>query len=615
MLSTEVCVKKLDVKNFYNYWEALAVNYSDRLALKDDYMQEEYTFPQAFEAIKQFSCGLKALGLKKGNHVSIFSENSVRWMITDQALLMNGMVDAVRGSGASVHELEYILEQSDSVALVVENLTMLNKLLSKAESLGIKFIMHLSKEKFEGKSSCPVYSFEEVMKLGKDKKFEPVSTNRQDLATLIYTSGTTGFPKGVMLTQGNILSQIKNIHSTLRAEKPGKALCILPIWHAYERTVEYYLMSCGVTMVYTNLKNFKSDIKKYNPSYFVSVPRIWDSIYEGMQKKISEMPESRQKFIKFLLKNSIDYKNAKRILTNSYKNNFEPDYLQKASALATMAKNAALHTFASRVIYPKFKAGISPNFIMGISGGGALQWHLDEFFDAVGIYVLNGYGLTESSPVIGVRRRDNNTLGSIGKPIDETQIKIIDPESKKEIKNGKKGVLCIKGPQVMRGYYKNPEATSEVIMPEGWLNTGDLVQISPDGSILITGRAKDTIVLLNGENIEPQGIEDACLKSPFIKQIVLVGQDKPSLGALVVPDYENIKAQGQSSVAVEKLIQQEVKKLVSERENFVSFERISSVKIVNEEFTIDNGLMTPTVKIRRNKVFERYSALIEDMFS
>lgn len=607
-------MNKLDVKNFYNYWKALVEQYPDRLALKDDYMQKEYTFCEAFEAIKQFSCGLKSLGLKKGNHVSVFSENSANWMVTDQALLISGMVDAVRGSGASVQELEYILEQSDSVALVVENLALLNKILPKAESLGLKFIMHLSKEKFNGKSSCPVYSFEEVMDLGKNKEFEMTNVNAEDLATLIYTSGTTGFPKGVMLTQGNILSQIRNIHSTLRAEKPGKALCILPIWHAYERTVEYYLLACGVTMVYTNLKNFKNDIKKYNPSYFVSVPRIWDSIYEGIQKKIAEMPENKQKIIKFLLKNSIEFKNAKRLLLNSSKQNFYPNVLQKAVAAMVMAKTYPIHSFAVKSVYGKFKEGISPDFVMGISGGGALQWHLDEFFDAVGIHVLNGYGLTESSPVIGVRRCDNNTLGSIGLPIDETQIKIIDSESKKEIKNAKKGVLCIKGPQVMRGYYKNTEATREVISQDGWLNTGDLVQISPDGSILITGRAKDTIVLSNGENIEPQGIEDACLKSPFIKQIVLVGQDKPSLGALVVPDYENIKAQAESGITVEQLVKQEVKKLVAERENFMSFERISSVKIIEEEFSIDNGLMTPTVKIRRNKVFERYSSVIEDMF-
>lgn len=608
-------MNKLDVTNFYNYWVSLVSNYSNRMAFQDPYLREDYSFREAFSAIKKFACGLQSLGLKKSQHVSIFSENSVRWMIADQALLISGMVDAVRGIGASQTELEYILEQSDSVALFVENLSVLKKILPKAQELNLKFVVHFSKEKFEYESSCPVYSFEQVMEMGADRDFVPPRVGREDLATLIYTSGTTGFPKGVMLTQGNLLSQIRNTHSTLRAEKEGLALCILPIWHAYERTVEYYLLSCGVTMLYTNLKNFKQDMQKFQPSYFGSVPRIWDAIYEGIQKKISELPQKKQNFIRFCIKNSVDYKNAKRILLNSHKSNFYPSIAEKVAAAAIIAQKAPLHAFASKVIYPKFKAGISTNFVMGISGGGALQWHLDEFFDAIGIDVLNGYGLTETSPIVGVRRRDNNVLGSIGKPIDETQIKIVDAETKQELKNATKGVLCIKGPQVMRGYYKNPEATREVISPDGWLNTGDLVQIAPNGSILITGRAKDTIVLLNGENIEPQGIEDACLKSPFIKQIVLVGQDKPSLGALIVPDYENIQAQAPQGVAVEQLIKQEVKKLVQERENFVSFERISSVKIIDEEFSVQNGLMTPTVKIRRNRVFEKYSAVIESMFS
>jgi len=608
-------VEKLDVKNFYSYWADLSEIYSETLALKDDYMGEEYSFSAVFAAIKQFSCGLKALGLKKGNHISFFSENSCRWLIADQAILISGMVDAVRGSGASVPELEYILEQSDSVALIVENLTLLNKLLPKANQRNLKCIIHLSKEKFEGKSACPVYSFNQVMSIGQDKEFEQTSVNREDLATLIYTSGTTGSPKGVMLTQGNLLSQIKNTHSTLRAEEPGFALCVLPIWHAYERTVEYYLLACGVTMLYTNLKNFKPDMQKYQPSYFVSVPRIWASIYDGIQKKISELPSGKQNFIRHCLKNSIDYKNAKRLLLNSHRSNFVPSLLQKASAAAIVARNYALHSFASKNIYGKFKDGISTNFIMGISGGGALQGYLEEFFDAIGVDVLNGYGLTETSPIIGVRQRDNNVLGSIGRPIDETQIKVIDAETKQELPRGAKGVLCIKGSQVMRGYYKNIEATQSVISSDGWLNTGDLVQIAPNGSILITGRAKDTIVLSNGENIEPQGIEDACLKSPFIKQIVLVGQDKPSLGALIVPDYQSIKAQAPAGVTVVQLIQQEVKTLVQSRENFMSFERISSVRIIDEEFSMENGLMTPTVKIRRNKVFEKYCNVIEEMFS
>lgn len=601
-------------KNFYEYWENLSSRYENLPAFKDDYLEENYTFNEAFSAIKEFSSGLKALGLKRGEHISIFSENSVHWIIADQAILISGMVDALRGSSASVSELEYILEQSDSSALIVENTSLLKDLMKKSKELNLKCIIYLSKEEFNAETPIPVYSFDDVMALGKNQEFKKELVNKEDLATLIYTSGTTGAPKGVMLTQGNLLSQVKNLHAHIKLNPGKEALCILPIWHAYERSVEYYLLFCGISMVYTNLKNFKPDIKKYQPGYFVSVPRIWEAIYDGIQKSISVLPEKKQNFIKFCISESIKYKNAKRILKNCNKSDFEPDFVQKTKAAITAAKTYPVHSLATKLIYNKIKTGISENFTMGISGGGALQAHIEEFFDTINMTVLNGYGLTESSPVISFRSPENKVLGSVGMPIPETKIKVIDPETKLELKNAKRGVLCVRGPQVMRGYYKNPEATKGVISRDGWLNTGDLVEIAPNGSIIITGRAKDTIVLSNGENIEPQGIEDACLKSLFIKQIVLVGQDKPSLGALIVPNYENIKAHNINDSSVLHLIQREIKELVQSRNNFRPFERISSVRIVNEEFSMENGLMTPTVKIKRNKVFEKYSELIEEMF-
>jgi len=607
--------KALDVENFYRYWEELAKKYQNQLALKDDYLEEEYTFIGAFEAIKTFSMGLKSLGLKKGDHIAFFSENSARWMIADQAILVSGMVDAVRGTSASSQELEYILEQSDSVALIVENLTVLKKLSAKIQEMNLKCIIHLSKEKYKGETSRLVYSFDDVMSLGQEQNFVPANVNKDYLATLIYTSGTTGHPKGVMLTQGNLLSQVKNAHSAIRGKSPGRALCILPIWHAYERAVEYYMLSQGITMVYTNLKNFKPDMAKYQPNYLVAVPRIWDALYEGVQKHIASLPNNKKNFVNFCLTKSKEFKRSKRLLKNEYSNNFHPNIWQKAVAVWNVVRFYAIHSFADKFIYSSFRNAISPKFRVGISGGGAFSNHLDEFFDSIGIGVFNGYGLTESSPIIGVRSRENGVLGSVGVPLEETKIKLIDPETSKDLKNTTRGVLCVKGPQVMRGYYKNPEATSATITKDGWLITGDLVNIAPNGSIIITGRAKDTIVLSNGENIEPQGIEDFCLTSPFIKQIVLVGQDKPSLGALVVPDYDNIKAQGVSDGDVLQLVQQEVKKMVQGRPNYMSFERISSVRLVNEGFSIENGLMTQTVKIKRNKVFEKYSDIIEDMFS
>lgn len=607
--------KSLDVENFYGYWQELSGSYQNQLALKDDYIGEEYTFAGAFDAIKTFAMGLRSLGLKKGDHISLFSENSARWMIADQAILISGMVDAVRGTSSSYQELEYILEQSDSVALIVENLDALNKLSVKVQDMNLKCIIHLSKEKYQGEKSRLIYSFDEVMALGQSEEFVPPNINKDCLATLIYTSGTTGNPKGVMLSQGNLLSQVKNAFYSVNAKKSGRSLCILPIWHAYERAIEYYMLSQGITMLYTNLKNFKPDLSKYKPEYFISVPRIWDALYEGLQKHILNLPENKKNLINFCLDKSKEFKRAKRLWNNDDLCNFYPNIWQKIHAAWTMFKYSAVHFFADTFIYGQLRNGISPNFVLGISGGGAFQKHLDEFFDAIGLSVFNGYGLTESSPIIGVRTKENGVLGSIGIPFRETQIKLIDPETKQDLKNAVRGVLCVKGPQVMQGYYKNPEATAATVSLDGWLTTGDLVHIAPNGSIIITGRAKDTIVLSNGENIEPQGIEDICLCSPFIKQIVLVGQDKPSLGALIVPDYDNIKAQGVEEGKVLQLLQQEVKSLVQSRENFVNSDRISSVRVVDEGFSIANGLMTQTVKIKRNKVFEKYSDIIEEMFS
>ena len=259
--------RAVNVENFYDYWVELIKRYGDSLAIKDDYISEECTYNELFSRAKTFASGLRSLGLVKGDHLSLFSENNARWLIVDQALLISGMVDAVRGSAAAVAELEYIAAQSDSKALVVENLALLEKMRNSIETSNLKFVIHLSREHFDGQFPIPVYSFEQVMALGEGKEFVKENLSKDDLATLIYTSGTTGFPKGVMLSQGNLLSQVKNIHPAVDFDRDGKALTILPIWHSYERALEYYLLSFGGQLIYTNLKNFKPDIKKYQPHY------------------------------------------------------------------------------------------------------------------------------------------------------------------------------------------------------------------------------------------------------------------------------------------------------------------------------------------------------------
>ncbi|XGB41620.1 MAG: AMP-binding protein [Nodosilinea sp. LVE1205-7] len=273
-----------------------------------------------------------------------------------------------------------------------------------------------------------------------------------------------------------------------------------------------------------------------------------------------------------------------------------------------------------------------------ISGGGSLARHLDIFFEIIGVPLLVGYGLTETAPVLSARRAWRNLRGAAGPPIPGTELKIVDPESRQNLPQGTQGLVLARGPQVMAGYYRNPEATARAIDSQGWFDTGDLGWISSDGNVVLTGRAKDTIVLTNGENIEPQPIEDACLRSPYISQIMLVGQDQRSLGALIVPDLEALQqwAAHQSrwldlagvepptaadwlplslaDAAIEKLIRDELTRQVKDRPGYRPDDRIGPFRLVLEPFSIDNGLLTQTLKVRRAVVMERYRDMIEAMF-
>lgn len=624
----KVFEKPVVADSFFDYWEEIVSRHGKIVALQDDYLGVKYTYSELFEKIKVFSMGLRDLGLRKDDHVGMFSENSANWMIADQGMFLAGIVNAVRGIGSSDAELIYILKHSDSRAVFVQNAFVLNRLKKYLKETSVEFAVILSGDKSYDTEDIviPVYTFEEVIKLGEKKTFEKVEIDKNSLATLIYTSGTTGEPKGVMLSYRNLLSQVEVAHYRIRVNCYGSALCVLPIWHAYERTCEYYLMSQGVSFIYTSVKNFKIDLFKYQPNFLISVPRIWESIYSGIQYKMNSLPEKKKEKIRTLIRMSIKFRKARRILKGICTELPCPSLWDKLCALCDLILLYPVHKIASATVYKQIKAAFSPNYKFGISGGGALSGYLDEFFDAVGIEVRNGYGLTEASPIISVREPSSGFLNSIGPAFAYTEIKVENPETRQEVDFGQRGVLMVRGPQVMMGYYKNPESTKKVISDDGWLNTGDLVYLSKDNNIIIIGREKETIVLSNGENIEPQGIEDACLESPYIKQIVLTGQDKPSLGALVVPDVVNLKSVlgkdadvDEVSVAenprVKELIKLELKKRVQERPNFVQFERIANFRLLDRELSQEEGFLTQTGKIRRNNVFEYYKDVIEKMYS
>ena len=633
-------------------WPRVAATFGDRIALEDPHSKPAVTLNsrELLDAIQTFGAALHSMGIRPQGQgqlppcVSLFADNSPRWFIADQGLMTAGVANAVRSSQADPAELLYILNHSQSRALVVENWATWKRVAPLLDQLEqpLVFGLLLTDEAVPEDGPCPLFNFSQWMERGRSSlaQFQPWPNCHGDLATLIYTSGTTGKPKGVMLTHGNLLSQVYLAGTIVQPEPGDRVLSILPTWHSYERTVEYFLLAQGCHQIYTSIRHIKKDLSTYRPQYMVSVPRIWESLYEGIQQQFRSKPEKTQRLIQTLLGWSQAYLEAKRTAQNVNLNRVQPSPLGQAQSTLMAALLWPLHRLGDRLVYKTVREKATGGaFKQAISGGGSLARHLETFFETIGVEVLVGYGLTETSPILTVRRSSHNVRGSSGLPLAGTEIRIVNPETRTPLGLLEKGLVLARGPQIMAGYFANPEATAKAIDPDGWFDTGDLGMVIPQGDLVLTGRAKDTIVLTNGENIEPQPIEDACLRSPYIDQIMLVGQDQKQLGALIVPNLAALHQWAISQAltlnlpqnweqplspeqvaslqnpALEDLYRRELTRQVQDRPSYRPDDRIGVFRLIGEPFSISNGLLTQTLKIRRPVVTERYQAMIDGMFS
>lgn len=639
------------VESLPEIWQLARSRFGDTIALIDPHSkpQLELTYIQLSEKIEQFAAGVQALGVSaiadnQPPCIALFANNSPRWLIADQGLIAAGAADVVRSSDADREELLYILQNSGSMALVVENLEVLQKLRPELDDLPIQWIVSLSNEEPSADKTLPlpVLSFDQLMAKGTGRSVQPVPLNRDTLATLIYTSGTTGKPKGVMLTHGNLLHQIGTIGGVIQPQKGDRVLTILPTWHSFGRVGDYFFLSQGCTQIYSSIRHIKSDLKDSQPQYMVAVPRLWESVYEGVQKQFRQQPPNKQKLVNTLLSISERYVKAGRTLHELRLETEPPSGFEKLVSGMQRVALWPIHAIAEQLVYKKVREATGGQLKYVISGGGALAMHLETFFEIVGLEVLVGYGLTETAPVLTARRFWHNLRGSAGRPIARTEIKIVDPETRQPLAIGERGLVLARGPQVMKGYFQNPEATRKAIDAEGWFDTGDLGWMTPGHDLVLTGRAKDTIVLTNGENIEPQPIEEACVRSPYIDQLVLVGQDQKSLGALIVPnldalekwaDAQNLRLCLPDSTAssqkgkptageidldsqlVRDLFRQELNREVKNRPGYRPDDRIGPFRLISEPFSMENGLLTQTLKIKRPVVMERYRDIIDEMFA
>ncbi|EMS60032.1 Long-chain-fatty-acid--CoA ligase FadD15 [Triticum urartu] len=582
-------------------WRTAAEKYPDSVALVDPYHDppSELTYKQLEQQILDFSHGLRAVGVAPDEKVALFADNSCRWLVADQGIMATGAINVVRGTKSSDEELFQIYSHSESIALVVDSPQFFNRLAETFISrINARFIVLLWGDKSSLNSKAvmdiPVYDYNDITELGRENRnalcysseqgrqgvFEAITP--EDVATLIYTSGTSGAPKGVMLTHRNLLHQINNMWEIVPAVPGDRFLSMLPPWHAYERSAEYFILTHGTQQIYSSVKYLKADLQKYQPHYVFSVPLVYETLYSSIQRQISSSSPARKTVALALIKISLLYMEAKKI------------------------------------------------FEAAISGGGSLPMHVDKFFEAIGIKVQNGYGLTETSPAVAARRPFCNVLGTVGHPIKHTEIKIVDIETGEVLPDGSKGIVKIKGPPVMKGYYKNPSATNNALDQEGWFNTGDIGWIAPHhatgpsrkcgGILVLEGRAKDTIVLATGENVEPAELEEIASRSSLIDQIMVIGQDRRRLGAIVVPNNNEALAAAKRKSSLDgnndeakdtvmNLLYDELRTWMAG----CSFQ-IGPILVVEEPFTIDNGLMTPTMKIRRDRVAAKYQSEIEALY-
>ena len=453
----------------------------------------------------------------------------------------------------------------------------------------------------------------------------------EDLFTLIYTSGTTGTPKGVQLTHANMCAQIS--HLPLELQPGERTLSILPVWHSYERVFEMLCVSRGVGTYYTTLRGITEDLKTVRPHVMASAPRLWENIYLKILANVRAASPVRRGLFHLAYRATRHVKRAQRFFLGQQLDTHGRGLFTSLGLAVMHALLWLVAVLPARLldglVLKKLRALVGGEFRGTISGGGALQPHVDEFFNFIGIPVLEGYGLTETSPVLAVRTWKNLVIGTVGPLYPSTSVRILDlntgallyPDAVRAGGGrGLRGEIHVKGPQVMRGYYKNPEGSARVLH-EGWLNTGDIGMVTFNDCLKILGRTKDTIVLLNGENVEPLPIEAHLLESSYIDQCIVVGQDQKALATLIVPSLEHFRLAGitlpagelAAHPAAHRLVDDDIRQLISHEAGFKSFERITAWRFVPKPFEVGDE-MTNTFKLKRHVITERYAPLIAEMF-
>lgn len=587
------------------------------------------TFSDIFHEAENLALSLLQLGLQPGDRIGLMADNRTEWAIADIATLLNGAVNVPRGSDSTAQEIEYILSHSESKYCFVEHEKLLDSLKpifskTKVEKVIILDPNFVSNDPFVINMATLVKEGEGLRKNLPSLELRSKQVKPDDLFTIIYTSGTTGMPKGVMLSHQNMVYNVVKVPPRVGLKSSDRTLSILPVWHIFERAIDYAIIAEGASIAYTNIRDLRDDFQKIKPSFMASAPRLWENLYLGIKQKLEKAPENKKKLFDFAydickkFKDGQDYLAGNKLLTKE-----ESPFERMKNTTLSIGYVLNLFLLAKvldGLVFSKIRDVLGGQLTGTISGGGALPSHVDEFFNVIGIPVYEGYGMTECAPIISVRSVGHVVQGSVGKWPDGTAVRVVN-EQGESVPKGKMGVIHVKGPQVMKGYYKNEEATKKAIV-DGWMNTGDLGFISFNDTLSVRGRVKDTIVLLGGENVEPVPIENLLLENPMINQVIVVGQDQKSLTALIWPDKERMKEAGlqwkegedlNQNKEIRQYYQNIVKKQISSENGFKSFEKLSDFRFLPKAMEVGDEL-TNLFKMKRNVIHDKYQDLIKSMY-
>lgn len=572
----ETTLPNLFLNRVYRYGQKPFLYY------KENNTWKHHSWHEVGELVEKYSRGMMSLGIKKGDRVCLISENRPEWVMFDLAILSIGAVTVPVYATSNLDQMTHIIEHSESNTVIVSTATLLKEIRESASLSQVKQWICLDKTTTPSKSHSPLNVIEQSAKTDSFTFYQTVSrVMPQDLATIVYTSGTTGEPKGVMLTHDNLVSNTVASAKMISISEEDISLSFLPLSHLFERTAGFLcFMYFGAKIYFAeDMNKLSENLLEVHPTILISVPRVLEKVYN----KVHEEIEGRSGLVKHLFNHAIQTQN------HLFKGLYETLFFGKI----------------------KRKLGGKLKFI--VVGGAALTPSIGRFFEQMGVPVLQGYGLTETSPVIAVNKLHNNRIGTVGYVLDNLEVKLSDDDE-----------ILVKGPSIMQGYYKNEKATREAFTEDGFFKTGDIGEYQ-GGLLKITDRKKELIVTSGGKKVAPQPIENELVHFPMIDQVCLVGEGMKTIGALIVPNESYVMKTasrlGLDASDYKKLLQNvairdEIQKIVDQVNHRLSnFEQIKNFFLVAEPFGQQNDELTLTLKLKRKNIFHHYEREIQSMFS